>query len=145
MAIQRDDPYGAFNFAVEIDGVARAGFAEVTGLDQEIGFFAYRNGSDPAAVRLIPGLPKPATVTLRRGMTGDLEIQQWFDAARSGAPTAARRNVRVVLFDEAREPVFAWLLSGALPIRLEGPSLDAAATGVAIETLVLVAEAISVS
>ena len=32
----RNDPYGAFNFLVEIAGVTKGGFMEVTGLDAEV-------------------------------------------------------------------------------------------------------------
>jgi len=32
---QRNDPYKSFNFVVEIDGVARAAFSEVSGLESE--------------------------------------------------------------------------------------------------------------
>ena len=62
---------------------------------------------------------------------------QW----RRRTRTATRR---VTLLDEARNAILAWLLHRAFPIRLQGPAIDAATTAVAIETLVLAAEAISV-
>ena len=33
--VQRHDPYKAFNFRVEIEGIARAAFSEVGGLESE--------------------------------------------------------------------------------------------------------------
>lgn len=144
MAITRSDPYGAFNFLVEIDGATVAAFSEVSGLDQEIEVIAYRSGGDALGPRLLPGLARPATVTLRRGVDGDLELQNWFDAVRNGEFGAMRRNVAVRLLNEAREPVLSWLLRRAWPTRIEGPRLDARTSATAIETLVLAVEGISV-
>ena len=36
MANPRIDPYANFNFLVEIDGIAKAGFQEVSGLGAEV-------------------------------------------------------------------------------------------------------------
>ena len=38
----RTDPYGGYNFLVEIDGVTQAGFQEVSGLDASTDATDYR-------------------------------------------------------------------------------------------------------
>ena len=53
----RPDPYANFNFLVEIDGIAKAAFEEVSGLSAEVDVIEYREGSDKAGtVRKLPGL-----------------------------------------------------------------------------------------
>ena len=39
----RIDPYGQFNFTIEIDGVTRAGFSEVSGLTTDTNVIEYRD------------------------------------------------------------------------------------------------------
>jgi phage tail-like protein len=139
--VARDDPYGRFNFLVEIDGVAKASFSEVDGLAGEIDAIAYREGADKTnTFRLLPGLVHHPRVVLRRGFSGDASLFAWWKAVRDG--TLDRRAVSIVLLDEQRQPVARWQLRRAWPAKWEGPSLDAKTSEVAIETLELVHEGI---
>ena len=139
MPTARDDPYGRFNFIVEIDGVPRAGFSEVEGLAAEIEPIEYREGADRrSSSRLLPGLTRDARVVLRRGFGGDATLFEWWKAVRDGA--LDRRAVSIVLLDEKREQVARWNLVRAWPTKYEGPALDARNSEVALETLELVHE-----
>lgn len=148
MAILRDHPYAAFNFLVAMEGTdpgsVQAGFMEISGLDRRIEVLAYRAGNDRAlAPRLYTGLARPATVLLRRGLIGALDLQQWLQTALDGRPE--RRTVVVELQDEARENVTQrWVLRGALPVAVLGPRLNAIESALAVETLELAVEAIAV-
>ena len=51
---QRQDPYGNFNFLVEIDGITRAGFHEASGFDSTIDVINHREGGDNLADRNCP-------------------------------------------------------------------------------------------
>jgi len=64
----------------------------------------YREGSIPtAAPVLIPGLKRPVSVTLKRGMiSGDNELFDWFNTI--GIGTVERRDIIVSLLDEAHSP-----------------------------------------
>jgi hypothetical protein len=75
---KRDDPYKAFNFLVEIDGIARAVFSEIGGLESETVVIEYRAGGEPNTVRKLPGLTKYANIVLRRGITKDAILQAIF-------------------------------------------------------------------
>jgi len=137
--VQRDNPYSSFNFLVEIDGVASAGFAEADLPAGRIETIEYREGGDKtSAARKLPGRVSYDNVVLRRGLVGRTDLYDWWRAVRDGAPD--RRNVVIVLLDEAREPVQRWLLRDAWPTRLAYSSLDAAKNEVAIETLELTYE-----
>ena len=134
----RNDPYKNFNFRVEIDGIALAGFSECTGLRVEIDVIEYRDGSDPSTVRKLPGMSKVGDITLKRGITASKELYEWLDSVRNGV--ANRKNGFIVLLDDARQPVVRWKFINAFPRKLEGPNLDAKGNDVAIETLTLCCE-----
>lgn len=146
MATFRDTPYAAFNFTVSIGGAdpgsVQAGFSEVRGLDRAVGVLRYRAGNSPTLQpQIVAGLGQPAMVTLVRGVIGDLSLHEWISAALDGQPTA--RNIVVSLLSESRDDIAQrWLLRNAMPVRLEGPALDALANEVAVETLVLAVEGI---
>lgn len=134
----RPDPYGGFNFLVEIDGVAIAGFSEISGLSAEIEPIDYREGSDPMTVRKLPGVRKFTNVTLKRGFTHNRDLWQWFKTGLEGA--LQRRTVRIVLLDDDRTAVARWTLRAAWITKWAGPQLMAAGSDVAIESIELVHE-----
>lgn len=147
MAILRDDPYGGFAFLVALGSDASgpaAGFQRVSGLDRQVELLAYRAGNDRTlAPRLVPGLSAPITVTFERGVIGSLDLQQWLQTALDGQ--VERRDLQVdLLAEDLSTVVTTWRLRRALPTAVAGPTLDAMANAVAIETLTVVAESMRV-
>ena len=150
MAIQRDTPYSAFNFLVELEpgqgSEVQAGFAEVSGLNAEVTVAEYRAGNSPVNyVRKLPGIHKAGDVTLKRGVVGAQNIYDWLEKARTGRITEAKRNLVIKLQNEDRsEAVVSWKLIGAMPIKWTGPTLTAKGGGdVAMEELVLSVETLT--
>ena len=142
MAVIRNDPYLAQNFAVEIDGLNVAQFAEVTGLGVEIGVVEYRSGSEDITVRKLPGLAKYSNITLKRGIVGDLSLWEWLRTVRQGQ--VQRKNGVIVLLNEAREPVLRIRFHRGWPCKWAGPMLDAKSNEVAIEELVICHEGLEI-
>ena|SRR5689334_7117870 len=137
----RLDPFGAFRFRVEIDGVQRAGFEEVSGLDSGQAIIEYREGDEKTTrVRKLPGLLRYANLVLKRGVTQDMELWQWRKQVADGEIAQARRNGVVILLDDAGAPVARWVFVNAWPVKYEGPALNATGNEVAIETLELAHE-----
>jgi phage tail-like protein len=142
----RDNPYGAFNFIVRLgtfggEDQIVGGFADVSGLGNEVKYSEYRNGNDKENhVRKIPNINSTEDVTLKRGVIGDLRLFDWIKATREG--TYSPRTVTVTLLDEARSPVCSWTLRQAQPSKWVGPSLSAKGSDVAMEELHMVAERI---
>jgi phage tail-like protein len=129
-------PWGAFNFLVEIDGVDEAGFSEVSGLSLEVELISYRNGNDKVnSVRKIPGLHKHGDVTLKRGLVSSLAFFQWLRGIADGQDDV--RNVVITLLDETRQPVRRFRLVRARIIKHTSGPLNAAASTLAMEELVL--------
>lgn len=141
---RRDDPYLNFNFLVEIDGEAAAGFSEADLPAGRIEVVAYREGADrTSAARLLPGRVEYEPLVLRRGFAGDPALFQWWRAVAEG--NLDRRNVSVILLDEQRQEVARWNLRRAWPTKWEGPSMRAEGNDVAIETLELAHEGIELA
>jgi phage tail-like protein len=137
-AAKRVDPFRNFNFLVEIDGLAVAGFSECSGLGAETDVIEYREGSDKQAVRKLPGLQRYPSIVLKRGISGDKSLWQWWKSVRDGQ--ADRRNGSIVLLDAERTEVARWNFINGWPSKWEGPAFSAKANGVAIETLEIVHE-----
>src|SRR6478735_11179381 len=94
----RNDPYAAFNFIVEIDGNTAAGFSEVSGLESDSDVIEYRNGNEGITKRKLPGLNKFSNITLKRGFTKDLDLWKWRKSVMDGNPD--RRTGAIVLLNE---------------------------------------------
>jgi phage tail-like protein len=137
----RKDPLPRFNFRVEIDGIAVASFAEVSGLESETAVIDYRTG-DSRVTRKLPGLTKYANIVLRRGMTLDLALWQWRKTVVEGR--AERRNGSIVLSDEAGKDMLRINFFEGWPCKWEGPALNAKTSEVAIETLEIAHEGLEI-
>lgn len=133
-ASTRKDPYGRFNFLLEIDGVTKAGFSEVSGLATETEVVEYREGSDPPnTVRKLPGLTKYSNIVLKRGVTADTSLWNWYKTVLDG--NVQRTTGSIVLLDASRNPILRWNFHNAWPCKWEGPALKAPSNEVAIESI----------
>src|SRR5579864_5395782 len=104
MATERPNPYGNFNFLVDLGtgdtASVKAGFQEVTGLNIEVTSADYRNGNEGVNhPRKINGVYKVGDITLKRGLMGALDLYQWVDQVRTG-DLSAKRNITIQLRDE---------------------------------------------
>jgi phage tail-like protein len=79
---------------------------------------------------------------LKRGIIGDLTFWNWLVSAMQG--NVQRTTVSIILLDENRSPVMRWNLVRAWPCKWTGPALNAKSNEVAIETLEICHEGISV-
>jgi len=148
MAAKRDNPFGAFNFTVQLGsvqgeiGAIIGGFSDVSGLGVDISYSEYRNGNEVHnTVRKVPNTHKLDDVTLKRGVVGSADLFQWLKNVRDGTPEP--REVRITLRNELREAVATWHLTKAQPKKWVGPTLTAKGGGeVAMEELHLVHEGI---
>jgi phage tail-like protein len=132
-----------YHFSADWGG-ARIGFTEVSGLDIEIEAVSFREGSSPEdTFRKIPGLRKFSDITLKREIVkGDNDFFNWINTKQIGV--IERRDITIRLLDETHQPVVVWKVRNAFPVNYYGPILNANDGGLAMETLVLTHEGISV-
>jgi phage tail-like protein len=136
-------PYRDFNFHVEIDGIGESQFSEVSVPEAEITVVEYREGADKtSATRKLPGRVRYGNIVLKRGVTGNLVLWEWFRANASGDFQA--RNVSIVLLDAERRPVIRWNARDAWPTKYYASDLNAKGNEVVIELLELAFESIEV-
>jgi phage tail-like protein len=141
---QRDDPYGAANFVVEIDGVPTLGFSVVILPEGRLDEVEYRNGGDTdRQPRTLLERPHATNAVLRRGVDGSMALFEWWRQSRDGQPGIAR-NISVTLLDEQRQPQLVWRLHNCRPAAQGYTPLDAASDGPLIEWIELVVERVDV-
>ena len=134
------DPFNNYNFLVEIDGITRAAFQEVSGFDSTIDVIEHREGNNPTTPRKLPGMTKYSNIQLNWGITDDVELYQWHRQAVLG--NLERKNGSIVLLDRAGEEVARWNFLRAWPTKYDGPDLNAEGNDVAIEMLELAHEGV---
>jgi phage tail-like protein len=137
---ERNDPYGAYNFLIEIDGIAAGAFTEVSGLGVKIESIEYREGSDPSRVRQLPGQTAYQAVTLNYGLTSSRALWEWLMQTVEGV--IDRKSMSIIVLDSRRNPAMRWNLYEAWPSEWRGAPLDALENEIAIESLTLVYESI---
>jgi phage tail-like protein len=137
----RKDPYRSYNFLIEIDGITRAGFRECSGLDSAQDPIEYREGTDALTMRKMPGLVKYSNLVLKWGISDDTDLYAWFQKAIKGG--VERKNGSIVLLDDAGAEKVRWNFREAWPAKWTGPSFNATAHEVAIETLEIAHEGIT--
>ena len=139
----RVDPYGGFNFSVELDGITRAGFRECSGLESSQSATEYREGTDKQlSSRKQPGLNTYSDITLSRGFTSDSKLWEWRQKAASGA--VERHTVSITMLDDTGNATITWNLFNAWPTSWSGPSLSASSDEIAVEQITLAYERIEV-
>jgi phage tail-like protein len=139
----RNDPYRGFNFQLEIDGIPRGSFSECSGLTAEGDAVDYREGTDlQPNVRKLVALRKYTNIVLKRGYTQDKSLWAWYANIHNGLPD--RRNVTVILMNEQRTPVLRWHAENAWINKIEGPSLKASGNEIAIESIELIHEGLTI-
>jgi phage tail-like protein len=138
---QRVDPYGNFNFLVEIDGITRAAFHEVSGFDSTIDVIEHREGGENTTVRKLPGMTKHSNIVLKWGLADDTDLYNWHRDAVNGK--VQRRNGSIVLLDRQGQERMRWNFVNAWPSKWDGPDLNAEGNDIAIETLELAHEGVT--
>jgi phage tail-like protein len=146
-------PFIAYNFAVEINVPAidsvlcQAAFSECDGLEMTMDVKTIREGgNNTRQIRLI-GPASYSVVTLKRGMTANFDLWDWFDAQQHGSPKQLRSDLRgeakVTFLSSDRKEKALFLLKGCLLTKLKAPPLNAKDGVVAIEELQLTYESMS--
>ncbi|PZF73392.1 phage tail protein [Taibaiella soli] len=136
-------PLPVFHFSVSWGG-DNIGFSEVSGLSQEIQAIEYRDGLMTATTLPLkrPGLKKAGNISLKRGLvTSNNDLYNWLN--NNGQPNVERRDLTITLLNDEGNPVFIWSISQAWPVKCEGPSLKATGNDIAIESVELVHEGIT--
>ncbi len=130
------------HYYVEIGSSIVACFSECSGVSAEIEKEVYLEGGANDQQRIILGHTRFSDVTLKRGVTDDATFSNWFSEIFH--KQTKRRNVNILVFNQAGELMRSWTLVGAIPVAWCTPNLEADGSSVAIEELTLAFEGLKV-
>jgi phage tail-like protein len=139
------DPLRNFRYRLEIDSITQAGFSEVMIAETTIDAVDYREGTDPPHVRKLSGLTKYGNITLKWGLTvggAALDLFKWHADVSKGQVKTQRKNVAIVVQDEAGADAARFVVTDAWPVKYDPSDLNAKGNEVMIELLELVNEGI---
>jgi len=151
MAAKGEYPIPKFHFQVKWGENFRIGFTEVSGLDFETEVIEYREGNSKKYNKTKqPGLTKFSNITLKRGtFEGDFDYyKEWEktyyfqEANKTGSKF--RRTVEISLLNENHEVIITWSVQNAWPSKVQSTDLKADGNEVAIETMELVHEGLTI-
>ena len=136
-------PLPGFHFSVDLGGVIM-NCSEVSGLDMELEEISYRYGAEQTfGTQKMSGLRKGSDVEIKKGIfADDKDYYEWFNEVAMNTPV--RKDVTISLLDEEHTPVMTWKLINAWPKKISGPSLKSDGNEVAIESMTIVHEGITV-
>ena len=84
---------------------------------------------------VIPGQLTWGPLTLKRGVTTDLEMWKWRKQVIDGGTDAMRRNASLIMYNHALEEVVRYNFEACWPSKWTGPDVKADDGTVVIETL----------
>ncbi|OVE55829.1 phage tail protein [Chryseobacterium mucoviscidosis] len=137
--------YPLVKFSFEVDwGGTNIGFQEVSGLSIERDIIEYRQGASPDFSKIkMPGMAKFGNITLKRGtFKGDNDYFEWLQTVQMN--TVERRSITISLLDENGAPSVTWKVKNAFPLKLQSTDLKAEGNEVAIETLEIAHEGLTI-
>jgi phage tail-like protein len=137
----RKQLHAAFRYVVDVEGKPQAAFTECTlpVIDWEIE--EVKEGGLNTFIHQLPGRRKANKITLKNGV-GKSDLVEWFIQTMS--EKYVRKPVTITLLDVSHKPIMTWSLEGALPIKWTGPQLKSDSNAVAIQTLDLVCNDVTV-
>src|SRR5262249_50909917 len=121
-----------------------AAVSKVTALKRSSDPIDYREGGNAIILKGL-GRTKYEPITLERGVTFDSDFEDWANAAQkldAGAASTSlahlRKEIRIVLLNEARQPVHQYKVHRCWVSEFQAlPDLDAGQNAVAIEHIKL--------
>ncbi len=131
------DPLVSSWFGIDFgDGVVGA-FTECSGLSFENDVVEYK-ASGPSGeyvLKKIPGRPTYGNITLKRGVTDQMDMWEWRKLVDDGLIDDARKNGSVKMFNQKGDIIARWDFVNAWPSKVTGPSANAGSNEIAIEEL----------
>jgi phage tail-like protein len=137
-------PIPKFHFQVKWDSEVMS-FQEVSGLQIEMEELKYRAGDSKSfTVLKMPGMMKVGNVTMKKGVyKGDNKFWVWFNEIKMN--TIKRKPITISLLDETGAPTMVWTLQNAWPIKITSTDLKAEGNEVAIETIEIAHEGLTIA
>lgn len=135
------DPYCAFQWKVEIDGLVVGHFQEVTGLSVQTEVVKFQEGGLNDREHHLMGQTSYANLVLKNGLTDSAALFEWRAMVDTPGRAGARRNGSLVLLDGTVKELVRWNFVRGWPCKWEGPAFTYQ-SAIAVETLEIAHEGI---
>ena len=141
----REDPLVSFHFMIDVQGEIKGYFTEVSGLGSETDIIEAKvvNEKGIQIVKKIPGRLKWGDITLKRGITSNLDMWNWRKKVEEGKVNDARKNGSIVMFDQELQEKARWNFVNGWPTKITGPAPKSDSNEIGIEELTISHEMIS--
>jgi phage tail-like protein len=142
---EREDPLVAFKFGLEIEGKLGGFFSSVSGIGSESEVIEQKISNPETGetlIRKIPGRLSWTEVSLKRGVTSNIDVWEWRQQVVDGKIEGARTNCSIVAYNQANEEIARWNLDNAWPSKVTGPEMDAGGQDYMIEEITIVHEGV---
>ncbi|MGB7926270.1 MAG: phage tail protein [Pyrinomonadaceae bacterium] len=144
----RFDPYKNFKFRIFYEGRtdAVAGVSKISALKRTTEVVKHREGGDPSTSRKSPGRTEYEPITLERGVTHDVDFEQWANkiwnfGSGLGSEVSLkdfRKNLIIHVYNESGQLAIAYKVYRCWVSEFQAiPDLDANANAVAIQHIKL--------
>lgn len=131
-------------FYIEMESTLTASFSECSGFGVNLKKEAYLEGGVNDQQRIVVGHAEFDDITLKRGMSDSQTFWSWVTNTLTSL-NKERRNVNIVLFNQAGETMQSWTLIGSIPISWKAPAFQADSSSMAIEELTLAYEGLQLT
>ena len=106
-----------------VAGQWRAAFAECDGLEMTMEPKTLREGGNNQAQIHLVGPVSYGHLTLKRGMTANLDLWKWFALSTGNENRSLRASGVVLMSDAAQRPCLSYTLVDCLPLKIKSPAL----------------------
>lgn len=141
----REDPLVSFHFMIDVQGEINGYFTEVSGLGSESEVIEQKtvNEGGVEIVHKIPGRLKWGDITLKRGITSNLDMWDWRKQVEEGNVGNARKNGSIVMFDQELAEKARWNFVNGWPTKISGPTPKSDSNEIGVEELTITHELIT--
>lgn len=137
-----ENPLVSFHFAIEVQGKISGYFTEISGLgsEHEVVELKAVDAKGREIVQKVPGRLKWNDITLKRGITKEMDLWNWRKLVEDGKVDEARHDGSIIMFDQKLQEVARWNFERAWPTKVTGPSLQSDSNSFGIEEITITYE-----
>jgi phage tail-like protein len=139
---EREDPLVGFHFGLDFQGEISGYFTECSGIGSENEVITSNvvNESGVEVVLKVPGRLKWGDITLKRGITTNLDLWLWRQKVEEGNVNGARKDGSIIMFDQTLTEVARWNFANAWPSKISGPAPKSDGNEFSLEEITIVHE-----
>jgi len=143
-------PLPVYNYKVDI-GTDTVAFSEVSGLSIAYETSVYKESStesgkaSPRVFRM-PSQASETKLTLKKGLVPAKSQPALYDWINSvSINQVIKKDIAISLCDETGKAMVSWTVSNAFPTKLDAPTFDSNSNDVAVESLELMADGVTIN